>query len=108
MSNVLTFNGIEFAKTQKDLTPESKGFFRVLKNGIKLLGLDKDPIAFICTRESCAFVVTAFKFEEQTRYMFSTTQNTEQALGLIGLSSSQKSNACERAVAPFKKQTVLV
>jgi hypothetical protein len=68
------------------------GFYRLHTNGVLFLDREKEPFAYavIDSGNGTCFFVTAHRTEQGTRYMFSTCEHTEKALGTFGLTLSEE------------------
>ena len=93
---MLTFNGLSFAKNEAEfvgsLFTKGKtchGFYKRIKNGVKLFDMQKELQAFIVDRPgdtASRFIVTASLSDKKPFYMFSTCQHTEKWLNIFGMS----------------------
>ena len=105
---MIIFNGLNYAKNDKELVASlfnkggtCNGFYKVVKGGIKLYRViegDKQLEAFIKREPYNSFVVTATQAKGKTRYMFSTTKQTERWLGLDGVGYMDTINACQETI----------
>lgn len=68
------------------------GFYRLHTNGVLSLDRNKEPFAYavIDSQTGTCFFVTAHRTEQGTRYMHSTCEHTEKALGTFGLTLSEE------------------
>lgn len=96
------YNNFTFVRDEEHQTHDTHGFFREESNGILLLDLEQEPIAFVCTMERPAFTVTAYATNSRVRYMFSTTAKTEKFLGIEGLGFMKKLDISEAAVQAYR------
>lgn len=109
MKNIETksFNGKTFAKLTVKLNEESMQsqgidyFFKKTKNGVTFYRQNKEPFAFLATRDYSAFFVTATPYEGKVRYMYSTTNETENMLNLTGLGVIEESDLAQTAKEIF-------
>lgn len=102
---MLTFAGKKYAKSNKELVDSlfqrdgtANGFYKTVKNGIKLYRIiegGKELEAFI-HKES--FVVTAYTCNGKSRYMHSTSSITAVWLGIDSMSYSDVKSACNDAL----------
>jgi hypothetical protein len=94
------FNQKKFVKTKQEMTDETMGFYRKRKNGVLLMDLAKEPLAFIVNNQYRErFIVTACRFNKQIRFMFSTDEPTEKLLGINGVSLVEQSTLIEKSLA---------
>lgn len=101
MKNTFVYNGLEFVRAKEDQTSSTHGLFQEVSGGIKLLTLESEPRALVCTNEVDAFTVTACKHNNGTRYLFATTTLTENFLQIEGKSLSQCRDISNRAIAEY-------
>ncbi|MWL91876.1 MULTISPECIES: hypothetical protein [Cupriavidus] len=86
-SPALDLNGRQYGALQAEPVADQAGFYQAKPNGILLLGIDREPFAFVVTDERQGqFFVSCFKHGSDIRYMFSTTSADEQRLGIAGIS----------------------
>lgn len=95
---MIEHNGKHYAKDQKEAIRLLKehgeafaGFYRTHTNGVLFLDRNKEPFAYavIDSHSGTCFFVTAHRTEQGTRYMFSTCEHTEKALGIHGMKCSE-------------------
>lgn len=97
--DTFTYNGLSFVKRKTLVSDETKGYFKSMKAGFLLMDLNREPKAFVCTNDSTPFVVTASKPEGgKTRYMYSTTKQTEQFLNIENKSHTERYDIAKKAV----------
>ena len=67
------------------------GFYRLHTNGVLFLDRNREPFAYavIDSGNGTCFFVTAHRTEQGTRYMYSTCEHTEKALGIHGMKCSE-------------------
>jgi hypothetical protein len=91
---MLIFNGRSYAKNNREFTESlfkpingrtCNGYYRKVKDGIKLFKPDWTLEAFIVDRQHEKFTVSACVLNGKPRYMFSTCTATEKWLGLDGM-----------------------
>ena len=99
--------GKHYAKNQKEAIRLLKeqgeafaGFYRTHTNGVLLLDRKREPFAYACidSTNGSTFFVTAHKTEQGTRYMFSTCEHTEKALGIDALKYSEQHDAAKEVI----------
>lgn len=103
---MITFNGKRFAKTDREFTASlfdkggtAYGYYKATKAGVLLMDAQRVPVAFIRADNGDNFIVTASPIEGgKVRYMFSTTEGTEQVLGLVGYSRRAVREQCDLTV----------
>jgi hypothetical protein len=76
------------------------GFYRAHTNGVLLLDRNREPFAYACidSHTGACFFVTAHRTEQGTRYMYSTCEHTEKALGIHGMSYSEERNVAKDVI----------
>lgn len=87
---MITVNGKKFAKTQKEFMETlfsdagtANGFYKVLKNGVRLYNIQNEPFAFIYDNGFCnRGVVTCRKHGTGHRYLFTLIDCDCKLLGL--------------------------
>lgn len=88
---MLTINGKQYAANDKEFTASlfnaggtAYGYYKVKKNGILLMDMQKNPFAFVVNnKHNEQFFVSARKHEDgKIHYMYSTTAKDEAILGL--------------------------
>lgn len=102
INKTFMYNGLSFVRTARELTDQVHGYYKELKSGIQLMDRERQPVALVCTNGGSVFTVTAFKFENTTRYMNSTTEKTEKFLNIKGLSYGKEIELSEQAIADFR------
>ena len=99
---MITFNKIKFAQNDDEYQQDSSclGFYKKMRNGIRLLDSKKNIFAFIVNNPypNNGFIVSASMQDKQIRYMFSTTSQTDQLLGLDNLGYMAKHQECMRVI----------
>jgi hypothetical protein len=83
----------------------ASGLFRARKNGVLFMRADGTPCGFLVANPGQAkFWVSAFKTNEgKTRYMFSTSKETERFLGLTDLGYREQLDEAARVWAALAK-----
>lgn len=77
------------------------GFYRTHTNGVLFLDITREPFAYACIDShsgGTCFFVTAHRTEQGTRYMFSTAEYTEKALGIHGMKCSEIHNTAKEVI----------
>jgi hypothetical protein len=76
------------------------GFYRTHTNGVLFLDRKREPFAYACidSHTGGCFFVTAHRTEQGTRYMYSTCEHTEKALGIDGLTYSEQHNTAKDVI----------
>jgi hypothetical protein len=99
--------GKHYAKDQKEamlLLREHgeafQGFYRTHTNGVLFLDRKREPFAYavIDSRTGTCFFVTAHRTEQGTRYMYSTCEHTEKALGIYGMKCSEEHSTAQEVI----------
>lgn len=104
---IKNFNGKQFTKltikVDEKLMEENNidYFFKKTKNGVTFYKPNREPFAYLSTREHQAFFVTATPCEGSTRYMFSTTDRTRKDLNIDGLGFGEERELAEVARSVF-------
>lgn len=101
---MLVFNGMKYAKNDKEFTESlfqsggtCNGFYKKMRNGIRLLDMQGNIRAFIVNNKyNEQFVVSASQTDNGIRYMFSTTTQDEKWLGIDKLGYRDTIEACKR------------
>ena len=83
----------------------ASGLFRARKNGVLFMRPDATPCGFLVANPGQSrFFVTAYKTQNQkTRYMFSTSKETERFLGLSELGYREQLDEAARVWAALAK-----
>lgn len=100
---MITFNGKKFAKTDKEFAASlfdkdgtAYGYYKATKAGVLLMNAQRVPVAFLRKDNGYNFIVTASAGDSgKVRYMFSTTEGTEKALGIVGYSRRAVREQCD-------------
>ena len=104
---MITFNGVKFAKNEKELTDSlfqsggtCAGFYKVTKKGVQLMDLSKALIAFIVNNGyGERFLVSANRLDDgRVRYLFSTCHKIDRLLLLEELGYKGTIQECERII----------
>lgn len=89
---MIEFNGKKYAKNDAEFVGSlfdaggtCNGFYKRVKNGIRLFDMKHNLAAFIVDRPSEKFIVTAHMQDGKPRYMFGTGSYTEKWLGIESL-----------------------
>lgn len=105
---MLEFNGRTFAKITAKPTAGAAvhGFYKRLKNGVKLYNQQRELQAFLVDNGHGRFVVTAYTFpgDGRDRFMYSTSTATEQWLGIEGWTMAQERAELDAALAKLAAQ----
>ena len=104
---MITFNGIKFAKNDKEFTNSlfneggtCEGFYKVTKRGVQLLDMQKNIIGFIVNNGySQRFLVSATRLDGgRIHYMYGTSTQLDRFLNLKDLSYMGTIKECERII----------
>jgi hypothetical protein len=109
VKQMITFNGKQYAKNDSEFTETlfqagntANGFYKKVKNGIKLYNIQKELIAFIKRdmQGDSAFIVNAYTYggDGKDRYMASTSSTVEQYLGIYGKGYRETTNLCQETI----------
>lgn len=108
-SPALDLNGRQYGALQAEPVAGQAGFYQRRPNGILLLGIDRQPFAFVVTDERQGqFFVSCFKHGSEIRYMFSTTSAGEQRLGIAGISMASEAELVRSLVHQLAAETTRV
>lgn len=98
---MITFNGKKFVKTQKELTctlfetgGTACGFYRVRKDGVLFMDLNKAPRVFVKFDGSSCFAVTATQTPQGIRYMFGLTSISASFIGFDNYTHRREREVC--------------
>ena len=107
---MLVFNGLKYARNETEFTNSlfesngtCNGFYKVVKNGIRLMDMQGELRAFICKNDG-GFVVSAVRvpsMNNRIRYMFSTTDHDEAWLGISGMGLRDQHEQCKKVLREF-------
>lgn len=99
------YNGKKFAATKAEFqaAPETPhGYYRVNRStqshrvSIMLMDANREPKALISPDGA---TVTAYRFEKGIMYMYATTKETEEFLGIVGMSYRDSRQTAQDAIA---------
>ena len=104
---MFTFNGKQYARTQAEIGGKAvNGFYRIKAGrgrvAVLLMDSKREPKALISPD---GVVVTAYRFEKGIMYMYSTTKETEEFLGIAGLKYSALRDMGRLAIDSVKQES---